>query len=611
MNQTSAATKTFNNFLMNRDGLTTTLGNNLLVNRFTHTTGKIAIGTTSLTINGITTFPTSAAIGAFVGSRTSSLSIVTPAGGSVTNSLFMDQTSSTTKSLFDLTFTRAGQTLTIGNSLEIINSITPTTGTIALGGKVTLKNNATTKSRLGVVSGAVTGNLIVENFIPGGSAGWACIGPPGISGLKVSDWDGGGGSSTGIAMTCSGCIYGPTSAGSYFVSIQADPAGTDVTYTELISTDNLTPGVGYWVYIGNSLTTAIDITQTKTMTPVTGNKSSTSAFASNPYPSPLSLSALQASNPGLGAIHWWDAASSAYIVVNGGVPTNIIPMGQAFYAAGVASVNFHETDKDVTSTTNIRSIQKTSGSNKNTSSIGSVFQLQINGEVGGSDNTYIRLHDDATFGYDILLDGYKPSAHTPVNPSIVGINNLKPSIATVNSNQNYQINSLPSTFASNLTIPVLAKVKTSGQYTISPIDIQNLPNGMCVMLKDNLLHVTHDLTTGAYTCYIADTTSTPRFELTLCGNQTTTSIAQLNINNNNVLIGQDAATGVFVKTTFDKNTKSTISVFNIMGQQVLNDQEIEGTENLVYIDLKEMHNQILIIKVSNDKGQTTKKVFVN
>ena len=45
--------------------------------------------------------------------------------------------------------------------------------------------------------------------------------------------------------------------------------------------------------------------------------------------------------------------------------------------------------------------------------------------------------------------------------------------------------------------------------------------------------------------------------------------------------------------------------------KVLNDQEIEGTENLVYIDLKEMHNQILIIKVSNDKGQTTKKVFVN
>ena len=54
-----------------------------------------------------------------------------------------------------------------------------------------------------------------------------------------------------------------------------------------------------------------------------------------------------------------------------------------------------------------------------------------------------------------------------------------------------------------------------------------------------------------------------------------------------------------------------ISAYNVMGQKIIADKEIEGTENLVYLDFKDTHNQIVIIKVTNDKGTTTKKVFLN
>jgi len=48
-----------------------------------------------------------------------------------------------------------------------------------------------------------------------------------------------------------------------------------------------------------------------------------------------------------------------------------------------------------------------------------------------------------------------------------------------------------------------------------------------------------------------------------------------------------------------------------MGQKIINDKEIEGLENVTYLDFKDLHNQIVIIKVTNASGQTTKKVYIN
>ncbi|MCP2937161.1 hypothetical protein NK983_31170, partial [Salmonella enterica subsp. enterica serovar Typhimurium] len=73
-------------------------------------------------------------------------------------------------------------------------------------------------------------------------------------------------------------------------------------------------------------------------------------------------------------------------------------------------------------------------------------------------------------------------------------------------------------------VPILAKAMVTGSYTLSPIDIQNVPAGSCVILKDKLLGISHNLRNGAYVCTLSDTTQTPRFELTICRTALSTGI---------------------------------------------------------------------------------------
>jgi len=595
-------------FSINCPGSSVTLNSNLGVNASTSSTLSLEAGTLniagkSLTINSKSKTKFG---GSITSSNTTSLSIA--GTGAITGSLLLSP------SIYDLTLNRSGQTLTIGSPLNIINSITPTAGTIASGGNVKLKNSSGQHSRIGVVgaAGAITGNISVENFIPGTVAGWRTLGAPGISGLTVLDWDGGAGSSTDFAMTCVGCTYDPTAVQpTPFCSIQSNTLGDDLTFVELSSTAPLNPGQGFWVYDASSSTAAQNVTQTDAGAAVTGPVTNGSKFAANPYASPLSLSSLQASNPGMGGINCYDPVSMSYIAQNGGFPSNIIPMGQGFYANGVASITFNESNKDVSAVTSTRNIQKTMSPSQTSSVvIGAVFQLGITGFLGDFDNTYIRLHPNGTPGYDLPLDCYKMYG-TPGYAGTGATYSQYTNIATVSGNQDYAINSLSDMFTTDLVIPVIARAQVTGQYTISPVDIQNLPGNACVSLFDKLLNVSHDLRTGSYICNINDTTQAARFELTICLDQTATSVNANNLNNNNVLIGQDANSGVFVKTKFDKNMKSLISAYNLIGQKIINDKEIEGLENVTYLDFKDLHNQIVIIKVTNASGQTTKKVYIN
>lgn len=582
-------------FTFNRAGQKYSLTNNLTVTgSCALTSGTLDISGKALTLNGALTIGTASV----TSSSTSSLTI--SGGGAITGSLPI------TPSISDLTLNSVGQTLTLLNPLNVFNSITPTAGTIATGGNVTLKNSAATKSRLGIVgaTGAITGNLTVENYIPGSVAGWRTLGAPGISGLTVASWDGGSGSATDFAMTCSGCNNGPGMAGGgHFVSIQGDAAGTNVAYQELTSANALTPGVGVWVYDGNSLTTAIPVTQTKSGAAVTGNVPATSKFTSNPYACPLSVAAI---TPVFGVVQYFDPVLMAMTPILAGS----IPAGQGFYSANVGT--FTEAHKDVTALTTATSIYKLNSTNQtNTNNLGKIFKLKIDGFTGDGDYTYIRLHPNATSSYDSILDAKKMY----LTPGYIGTGptySQYTSIASVNANQDYCVNSLPDVFTSNLVIPIVAKAQVTGQYTISPIDIQNLPGTACVSLKDKLLNINHDLRAGSYVCNIADTTAKPRFELTICYDpNVVTGINQYENSVNEVLIGQNGTSGAFIKTKFDKTTKSIVSAYNVMGQKVMADKEIEGSENLVYLDFNNVNSQLVIIKVTNDKGQTTKKVFIN
>jgi hypothetical protein len=578
-----------------------TLGNDLTIQNglLNDQIGGIDLNGKTLTIDPTSdaNFPLLSSDGGIKGNANSSLILNGTIGAlSGSSDLFMDPAANTLKVLS----INSADPLNLGNALNITDSLSISGSTFKTLGFLTLKSTDALKGRIAEIKsgGAIIGDITVETFARAGSTGWTNLGPSGVGGLTISSWDG------QIPMSCNGCINDAISAGGYFVSVQGDANG-DGTYTELTGSTPLNPGTGYWIYLGNGQTTTTDMVWTVTGPVVTGSKGSGTGFISNPYPSPISLPRLQATNAGMGAIDVYNPDNGTFTTFNGGIPSNgIIPMGQGFYITAGATINFLESHK-VSYNTSANPLLKTTTPS---SYIGSVFQLQVQGANGDLDNTYLRFHGNATPGFDIDLDGYKKFA-TPGYLGYPGPYSKYTTISTKVGTADYSINSLPYANTSNAVIPVMVKVSATGTYSIVPIDIANLPSGACVVLKDKLLNVTHDLRTGAYVCSINDTTSTARFELTICAD-VTAGISSLSVDQNTTLINQDQ-NGAYVKTSFETNTKATISAYNIMGQKLMADKEIEGKDLTTYLDLGDVHSQVVIIRVTTAKKNTTKKIFIN
>ena len=150
----------------------------------------------------------------------------------------------------------------------------------------------------------------------------------------------------------------------------------------------------------------------------------------------------------------------------------------------------------------------------------------------------------------------------------------------------------------------------TGQYTISSQDMQLLPPGACVTLKDKLLNVTHNIKASPYVFTISDTTSKARFELTVCADLTTDisgNSAAVNDIDESIMVSNDA-NGVYVNLNFDKTTKTRISVTNILGQKIVDNKLITTQNDKVYLGL-EAKNQLIFVTVETENNKVTKKII--
>jgi hypothetical protein len=618
MDQTNATTRTIGSFYTTRGNVTLVLGNDLIVaGTASLTLGIIDLNGQLLTLTGPVSFASGSSNRGFRGSLTSSLTVDNSPGGTVSGSLFMNQTNSGTRSLSRLVFDRTGESLVIGNALETFGEIVPIAGTIDANSNLYIRSNATSKGRIAEVTGVVIGDASVETFALGGTTDWANLGPSGINGLQVSSWEG------QIPMTCLSCPNTPTATGGvYFVSIQGwDETAANTTtlqYVEMSYGDALVPGKGYWTYLGNATGTTSDITWTVVGTVVQGDQDipltySGSGngdgfnFISNPYPSAISWDDIYADNlaadPTLNlklddAIYVYSADlgptaySSGLSDTPGGI-TSDIPMGQGFYVQAATDVTL--TIKENNKISSTAPLLKTTNNN-----VGSVVRLKVDGG-GFTDYTAIRFHSDATAGFDRRLDAHKMYS-APGYASGATVN--RTAIATLSNNKDYAINSLPNATTTDAVIPVKVLAYATGQHTITAFDLQNLPNS-CVILKDNLTNTTHDLKASPYVCNISTTETTPRFELKVCAD-ITMSVDESKFTDQNVLISQDA-NGVFVKLNYDKTVKTTISVTNILGQQVIDSKSVTVDKDVIYLNVPEK-NQVLFVTVTSADNKVTKKI---
>jgi PKD repeat protein len=439
-------------------------------------------------------------------------------------------------SLNTLILNKSGQTLSLGTPLDIYSDVNVVRGTLSTNGNLTLKSNATQKARINVLdaSADVIGNVTVETFAKGGYTGWTNLAVAGVTGQTMaSGWG------DDFPMTCpSGCPNGSTAGGVPFTSVTTYNE-TSNTYPGITSgSDPITPGVGYWVYLGNGQTTTTDILIDVTgpivkkaagswnFTKTTGAGNGWN-LVGNPYPSPISFAKAFGSYYGSGQmaneLRVWNpdlnngngdyalykvGVGSTPPVASGGIDDNI-PTGQAFYiiANQAFSIPWSENFKTTTASTNpLLRTMNNENTQSNSPQQNRLFYLHL---TGSGANTYAGIHfnSNATISYNSNFDAEQidPYPGAPQVFSVVGNKELK-------------VKGLP---YPNGTLSLDIKVRSgiSGTYTLSLEGMEDIPAGACLTLFDKFTNTTHNLLSSPYVFNFSDTTTISRFVLNITMNQ--------------------------------------------------------------------------------------------
>ncbi|HXB40558.1 MAG TPA: PKD domain-containing protein [Bacteroidia bacterium] len=524
-----------------------------------------------------------------------SMGTITGSSGSIyiTNganmSLSMDQTTpGTTNVLNTLSYDDAGlgNTLTLSNNLNIApgGALIPVNGTVDAS-TITLtlmadQTGAYTTGAIGTLTpGIFLGNITSQIYHnpSGNKTDWTLMGSPGINSPTniFTAWN------LSFPITCSTCPNGSTVGGVTFTSITYynEPASS---YPNLMSiSDALNPGIGVWVYEGNSspgTATAGELISVSGA-PVMGNVQATITgggsgynLLANPYPSPISWSALfnnQTNATVVGSTYLvWSPNNNGYSQcddVGTSVPASgsyfvgdAIPTGQGFYVTSAAggTFNFDETIKSVGSS---QALLRHSGPSANKTKP-THFNIQASGN-GMSAETAIKFVANATTGFESRYDGlYYPGTagwlqvSTVANGVAYGINGMPP------LNQNY-------------SVPVRMTTGVTGTYAINGVNLQYMPAGACIILHDNYTGNNYDLRQGPHNITLTDTEKVARFvaNITITSLAITTNSSQATcaLSNNGYLtaVGNNAgpwnytwknANSTIVKTTTNKATADTL-----------------------------------------------------
>ena len=491
---------------------------------------------------------------------------------------------STTTDFFNLSLANTTNGAILTNPENLLGTLTLSGGTFNTNSQLfTMVSTATATARIASLTGTgdIIGSVRVQRFVPGGATGWALWGTPISSALTFNDWD------DDISISCPSCPdgYVPNFPSIYSYSEAVTGSySTASAYVAITSINNpIIPNRGYWVYVGDGYYTTNGITVDVTGTVRKGNqtipltRTNTGSppddgwnLIHNPYPSPISWTALRNGNVNVdNAIYCFNAdlnggtgASAAYVngvsspaVGSGGIG-NSIPMSQGFYVHATANTNLtaQETNKVASTQAYLRN---------GSEDLLSLLRVNMNGGPNNfGEESVIYFDPESTTDFDPEYDAYKIAGQDPYAPYM----------AFENGTDLLQISAIPQV-SGTYTTYLKTLTAYNGTYSITASE-NSLPVGACVSLFDRFTSTTTDLTTSDYIFNLVDTTTVARFILSISFNQLqiTSNLTQPTCQNINggeiVAIGNNAGPwnyfwkdshGNSIKTTLNKATADTLN----------------------------------------------------
>lgn len=496
-----AASSTFDNLNINGTG-TKTLGKAIVVNRnLSINSGTLDVSASNYAIDLKGNFTNNASFNAQQG-------LVTLNGTADEQNIG----GSANTNFFDVNMNNSlGAKLSSNQSL--LNTLNCINGTFNCNSyRLILKSSLTRTGRIAALSaGDIIGDITMQRLVPGGLTGWAILGTP-VQNAKINQWT--------DNFATSG-FTGSTGVAGGFISIyqylefDLAPFGSATSYAPITnaSIDAITPGVGFWTYLGTSYTNTSNILIDVTGPTTKGNFDFGVTFSSsgsidddgfnmiaNPYPSTIDWDSPSWTKTNVdNAIYIWQADLGQYATYIGGVSTNggsnLIPSSQGFFvkANDIGCVlQANENIKVAGNPTFIKS--------SNSLSTGDLLRIKVSGN-NYADEAIVRFAATATVDYDGNFDAMK----------FFSSNADVPSISLVTSDKDLSINTLPADEA-NLSIPLRVKVGVSGNYSLNFEGLAIFDDKTCVVFEDLKTGSKTDIKDlGTYQFYMNSFTTAPRF----------------------------------------------------------------------------------------------------
>lgn len=610
---TNGVTNRLGTFTLNlgSNARTLTMGSNLQVNTsLVLTRGDLVIGSNTLTLNGTLINDASNNI------ASNGLSNLTIAGsGALGSNLFLSQTTPATTNRFgNFTYNRSSQTITLGNTMEITESVNPTAGTLASAGFLTLISNATTTACLTIGSGSyITGNVTMQRFVPAVARRFRFMSSPAIS-RTLADWQGEF-FITGTGGAINGFDATPSNGSTVFSYNEATSGTNDLGWTAATNiTNTLTTGRGYRVFVRGDRSNPGRLNDTEPsqnevtvntigapnigsiVMPVTFTNTGAGAddgwnLLGNPYPCHYNWNTFFDDGTNLTnidpTIFIFDPNSNSYKSFNansnlGDITSGIIPSGSAFFVranAASPAITFTESFKVTTAPTALFK----------TNNLLAGLRIAIVKDSITSDAAFIKYEPKSTDEYD-LYDIKKLNA-------VVNIS------TTTKRGELLTANCKPFNGVGD-TIIVHISTSTSGTYQLQTNDANQLIEDKTVLLHDKFTNKVIDLkTTGSYSFDIdvsnAPTFGSNRFELLIGTDYTPTYVAEKTPENYFV------AYPAIVTNLFSLKSNNTISqnwqftLYNSNGKVAFEENDLKFNSNIIQFNFSHLPTGVYYGKVTN------------
>jgi uncharacterized protein YjdB len=402
-----------------------------------------------------------------------------------------------------------GVSVNTGDTLKVKGTLQLTLGTLTTNNGVQLASDSTATGRIGAITGgAISGNVIVQQYITGGRRAYRFWSHPFTSSIALSqleryvDVTGSMGSANGFTTTttnASSAYWYNTAIGNS--SLGSDPGWTAFTSTNGIGANAVNQFEGFRIFVRGAKGEGLDGTAytpsavsvnmvgqvntgavSVTMVKGTGTAADYNLLG-NPYPSPVDIGTVIHNAQTAGKI-----AGSAFYVWNPYMGTSgqfmTVPIGSAYSIEGNASF-------EVRTAANGNTLNF--AENNKTATYGTVLLRESNTEYVSLniydtayhlwDMMYLQFNADATDADDNMYDGRKPSSPASLN-----------FYSWSSDNQKLSLDSRP--YSAGKAIPLGIRSAYAQDFIIKADNVVGLKNNAELYLVDKYLNQSVQIAEG-------------------------------------------------------------------------------------------------------------------